>query len=132
MRVEVTTMARKDLSYLDDGYWFDYRIRVQNLAISTASTLQLIARHWVFRDGTGAVEACVDRWTPRVVGKQPVLSPGTGFEYISSARIGTQTGTMQGGFLIKEIDSEKEFEISVPPTRLLYLGDQDKEKSKHE
>ncbi len=80
-------------------YAFAYTITIRN---SGDVTGQLIARHWVISDAQGHVEEVRGL---AVVGHQPVLKPGESFEYTSSARLATPTGTMRGTFFCMTEDA---------------------------
>ena len=71
---------------------FAYTVRIVNEGDITA---QLRARHWVITDGNGQVEEVRG---PGVVGAQPVLAPGQGFEYTSGCVLATPRGTMHGTY----------------------------------
>ena len=76
IRVQVETRYLPEQSSpRDNQYLFAYRIRISNEGGETA---QLISRHWVITDADGHVEQVQG---PGVVGEQPVLGPGSSFEY---------------------------------------------------
>ena len=54
-----------------------------------------MARSWIFH-GEGAPPVVLPKWAPGVVGETPVLAPGEGFAYMSSTRISSKFGTMEG------------------------------------
>jgi ApaG protein len=93
IRVQVETRYLPEQSSpRDDQYLFAYRIKISNEGVETA---QLISRRWVITDADGHVEHVQG---PGVVGEQPVLSPGTSFEYTSFCPLRTSVGTMQGSY----------------------------------
>lgn len=93
IRVQVTTKYLSERSAPSDhDYWFAYFIRISNVGEQTA---QLISRHWIITDSDGEVEEVQDEG---VVGKQPVLQPGTTFDYNSFCRLKTSVGTMHGSY----------------------------------
>jgi ApaG protein len=81
--------------------------------------VQLMDRHWVITDETGQVEEVRG---PGVVGEQPVLKPGEGFEYTSACPLRTPTGTMRGSYRFTKPDGGSfsaeiaEFILSEPYT----------------
>ena len=81
--------------------------------------VQLMDRHWVITDETGQVEEVRG---PGVVGEQPVLQPGEGFEYTSACPLRTATGTMRGSYRFTKPDGGSfsaeiaEFILSEPYT----------------
>ena len=93
IRIQVTTKYLSERSAPSDhDYWFAYFIRISNVGEQTA---QLISRHWIITDSDGEVEEVQDEG---VVGKQPVLQPGTTFDYNSFCRLKTSVGTMHGSY----------------------------------
>lgn len=73
-------------------YAFAYTVTVRNTGQVTA---QLIARHWHIHDASGQVEEVQGLG---VVGQQPLLRPGQGFEYTSGCRLRTASGSMHGSY----------------------------------
>jgi len=93
IRVQVETRYLPEQSSpRDNQYLFAYRIRISN---EGAETAQLISRHWIITDADGHVEQVQG---PGVVGEQPVLTPGSAFEYTSFCPLRTSVGTMQGTY----------------------------------
>ena len=89
------------------NFVFTYSITIKNTGTVGA---QLIARHWVITDANGKVEEVKGLG---VVGQQPFLKPGEGFEYTSWTRIGTPRGTMSGSYFCVAEDGER-FDAVVP------------------
>ena len=88
-----------DARYLDDQsvpeerrYMFAYTIRIRNQGKVPA---RLLGRYWLITDGNGHVREVEG---DGVVGEQPWLRPGEGFEYTSGAVLETDIGTMQGSY----------------------------------
>jgi ApaG protein len=82
---------------LQETYGFAYTITLSNHGEAPA---QLISRHWIILDADGHREEVRGLG---VVGHQPLLKPGEGFEYTSGCRLRTPTGTMEGTyFFVKE------------------------------
>ncbi|SMN00495.1 ApaG protein [uncultured Candidatus Thioglobus sp.] len=88
-------------------YAFVYQITITNHGESNA---QLLTRHWIIQDETGHIEEVVGKG---VVGQQPHLAPGEGFEYASGSVIKTPTGTMKGSYGMIS-DSGEKFELEIP------------------
>ena len=86
---------------------FAYTVTVENTGRVAA---QLISRHWVITDANGHVEQVKGLG---VVGKQPLLKPGEGFEYTSWTRLPTSRGTMSGSYFCVAEDGER-FEATIP------------------
>lgn len=88
-------------------YAFAYTVTIRNTGQVAA---QLISRHWVITDATGRVEEVKGLG---VVGHQPLLKPGEGFEYTSWTRIATPRGMMSGSYFCVAEDGER-FEAPIP------------------
>ena len=99
----------------DEHYVFAYHITIRNTGSAPA---QLISRHWVITDGNGDVREVRGEG---VVGEQPVVSPGEGYEYTSGAVLETSVGTMQGSYQMLAEDGEH-FDAIIAPFRLAVPG----------
>jgi len=91
----------------EDLYFFAYTITIRNTGRVAA---QLIARSWNVNDANGHTEKVKGLG---VVGHQPLLQPGEQFEYTSSTRLRTPTGTMHGSYFCVTEDGDR-FEVDVP------------------
>jgi ApaG protein len=95
-------------------YLFAYKITLQNTG---TETLQLLSRHWIITDGTGGVREVKGEG---VVGNQPILEPGSIFEYTSFSPIPTPIGNMRGSYRMKVLASGETFDARIP---LFFLRD---------
>jgi ApaG protein len=112
IRVQVTsTYLPERSSPRDCQYLFAYHIRISNVGSETA---QLVSREWVITTADGEVERVKG---PGVVGEQPVLTPGSSFEYTSYCPLKTSVGSMQGSYQMMTADGEK-FEARIAPFTL--------------
>ncbi len=112
VRVRVRSEYRPDRSNpLKRQWFFAYTVRITN---EGTRTVQLISRHWIITDAHGKVEEVRG---PGVVGEQPVLRPGTSFEYTSGCPLTTDFGTMHGSYRMRAADGA-EFDATVAPFRL--------------
>jgi len=95
-------------------FFFIYTVRVTNRGDEAA---RLVSRHWIIEDAAGRTEEVKG---PGVVGKQPRLEPGQGFEYTSFCPLPTPTGSMRGTYQMvyddgRAFDAEVgRFELSEP------------------
>ena len=91
----------------DNHYVWAYRVRIENRG---EQTVQLMNRHWIITDAIGRTQEVKG---PGVVGEQPVLRPGDGYEYTSGTPLPTPSGIMHGSY---EMAGEKgeTFEIIIP------------------
>ena len=86
---------------------FAYTIRIENLGQQPA---RLTHRHWRVTDAEGHVEEVHGEG---VVGEQPWLRPGDGFEYSSGVVLATSLGTMQGSYDLMA-DDGTHFKAEIP------------------
>lgn len=92
----------------DNRYAFAYHIRITNKGRAAA---QLLSRHWVI------IDANQERQEVRgegVIGEQPIIEPGTEFQYSSGVVIETTVGTMQGSYQLIDGDGNP-FDALIEP-----------------
>ena len=106
-----------DQSVPEEGrFVFAYTIQIRNQGKQPA---RLLGRHWLITDGNGKVQEVVGEG---VVGEQPWLRPGEGFEYTSGAVLETDIGTMRGSYDMLADDGTRfaapipAFTLSIPRT----------------
>jgi len=92
--IRVDVEARYAAEHSDPGkrWFFLYTVKVANRG---QETVQLVSRHWTITDGTGKVEEVRG---VGVVGEQPLLGPGSAFEYTSGCPLPTPFGSMTGTY----------------------------------
>lgn len=96
--------------------WFYlYTIRIAN---EGSRTMQLISRHWIIEDARGETREVRG---PGVVGQQPTLQPGEGFEYTSGCPLETPFGAMRGTYQMVD-ETGREYEVEIPPFALRQAG----------
>ena len=95
----------------DKHYVFQYHVRVSNFGSETA---QLVSREWIITDAEGEVERVKG---PGVIGEQPVLEPGTTFEYKSFCPLKTAVGSMHGSYQMVTPAGER-FDAIISPFTL--------------
>jgi ApaG protein len=107
-------VVRVSVSYLPEqsepqrGRWFwAYHIRIEN---EGPVTVQLLTRHWIITDGRGARHSVEGEG---VVGEQPLIEPGTSFDYVSGCPLSTPTGSMQGSYHMIGEDGAA-FDVVIP------------------
>jgi ApaG protein len=88
-------------------FFFAYTVRIAN---EGPVTVQLLARHWIIKDGFGQTEEVEG---DGVVGLQPTLHPGEVFEYSSFCPLATPTGSMHGTYLMKNQNGDS-MKIEIP------------------
>jgi ApaG protein len=112
IRVEVETAYIPEQSDPDQSrYVFAYTITIRNEGRVPA---RLLTRHWIINDSNGKVQEVRGEG---VVGEQPHLRPGEGFQYTSGTMIETPVGTMQGSYHMRG-DDGVDFDAEIPPFML--------------
>jgi ApaG protein len=112
IRVQVTTKYLPERSSPGENeYWFAYFIRISNVGTATA---QLLSRHWVITNADGEQEEVRG---DGVVGEQPVLPPGTYYDYNSFCELKTPVGTMHGEYTMVTPSGDT-FEATIAPFTL--------------
>jgi ApaG protein len=90
------------------GRWFwAYHVRVEN---GGAQAIQLISRSWVISDGRGSRHEVQGEG---VVGEQPIIEPGSAFDYVSGCPLNTPTGWMEGSYRMVAADGTS-FAAAIP------------------
>ena len=75
------------------GRWFwAYHIRIEN---GGERAIQLVSREWLIVDGRGGRHEVQGEG---VVGEQPVIDPGSAFDYVSTCPLNTPSGYMEGRY----------------------------------
>jgi ApaG protein len=106
--VEVETSYIEGQSEPDDErYVFSYTITIRNEGGVPA---QLISRHWLITDANGHTQEVRGEG---VVGEQPNLKPGEGFQYTSGTMIATPVGSMRGEYQMVDENGD-EFDAVIP------------------
>eukprot|EP00462_Mataza_sp_D1_P015719 CAMPEP_0175167512 /NCGR_PEP_ID=MMETSP0087-20121206/28392_1 /TAXON_ID=136419 /ORGANISM="Unknown Unknown, Strain D1" /LENGTH=261 /DNA_ID=CAMNT_0016457427 /DNA_START=38 /DNA_END=823 /DNA_ORIENTATION=+ len=116
LRIEVTNVEREsEVPAASLERWkFEYWVRLENLG---TETIQLLGRYWQIADKIKTVT--VPKFSPGVVGLNPMLKPGDSFVYASGTELQAHRGVMHGSFQIFRLDSEETFEAIVPPFHLI-------------
>ena len=108
INVDVDTLyIESESSPVNSQYVFAYTITITNTGTEAA---QLMTRHWVITDANGHIEEVRG---DGVVGEQPYLKPGEGFQYTSGAVLKTPVGTMSGSYQMVT-DSGNNFDAEIP------------------
>ena len=106
VRVAVSFLAEQ--SEPARGRWFwAYHVRIEN---GGRSAVQLVGREWTIADGRGGTSEVKGEG---VVGEQPVIEPGSAFDYVSGCPLATPTGWMEGRYLMVAADG-RAFAAEIP------------------
>lgn len=92
------TYLRQESSPEQHVYVWSYKVKIEN---KSPSEMQLKTRHWKITDAYGRVQ---EVHGSGVVGEQPILKPGSSYEYTSGAPLSTPTGIMVGTYAMQMPD----------------------------
>jgi ApaG protein len=108
IRVRVTPQFLEDQSSPEDTQFFwRYTIDIVN---ESGDTVRLRSRYWRITDARGMTEEVRG---PGVVGKTPVLAPGSSFRYTSGCPLTTPSGIMVGSYQMTNEAGEL-FDVAIP------------------
>ena len=108
INIDIDTLyIESESSPEDSQYVFAYTITITNSGTEAA---KLMTRHWVITDANGDIEEVRG---DGVVGEQPYLKPGEGFQYTSGAVLKTPVGTMSGSYQMLTDDGSN-FDAEIP------------------
>ena len=91
----------------DGRFMWAYTVRIDN---ESDQIVRLRTRYWRITDATGVTEEVAG---DGVVGEQPVIRPGEGFEYTSGAPLPTPSGMMVGAYGMETASGER-FDVAIP------------------
>jgi ApaG protein len=107
--VSVETFYQPDYSNpANNEFMFAYRITIEN---NNAYAVKLLRRHWHIFDATGNLREVEGEG---VIGVQPVINPGTKYQYISGCNLKTEMGKMYGNYQMENINNKKTFKVIIP------------------
>ena len=111
--VEVTPNYIEEQSKPEQGHFvFSYTVTIINEGSKPA---RLLTRHWVITDALGEIQEVKG---DGVVGEQPHLKPGEGFQYTSGTMMKTPNGSMAGSYQMIS-DDGFHFDADIPEFYLL-------------
>jgi len=91
----------------ENRYVFSYTITIRNTGDMAA---RLMTRHWIITNANGEVQEVRG---DGVVGEQPHLKPGEGYQYTSGSIMETPVGSMRGSYQMLA-DDGTEFDADIP------------------
>ena len=108
IHVKVTPAYLADQSDpVNEHYVFSYTVTILNEGNKPA---KLLTRHWIITDGDGRVQEVRGNG---VIGEQPHLKPGEGFQYTSGTFMNTPVGIMKGSYQMVTDDGVN-FDAEIP------------------
>ena len=107
--VSVETFYQPDYSNpANNEFMFAYRITIEN---NNVFPIRLLRRHWNIFDATGSLREVEGEG---VIGVQPLINPGTNYQYVSGCNLKTEIGKMYGTYQMENVNNKKMFEVSIP------------------
>jgi ApaG protein len=95
-----------------DQYIWAYEVTIEN---RSSDTVQLLSRKWEIREWNGHTRIVIG---DGVVGKQPVLHPGSSYQYVSGCKLASAYGIMGGFYIFENKEQASCFEVKIPDFRL--------------
>ena len=109
VKVSVETFFQPEYSNpLNSEFMFAYKITIEN---NNSFPVRLLHRHWYIFDSNGALREVEG---DGVVGVQPVISPGTSYQYISGCNLRTEMGKMHGTYQLENVNNKNLFSVTIP------------------
>ena len=106
--ISVTTYYLDEQSEPNNQHYvWAYQVTINNLG---QQTVQLKKRYWKIIDSNGSKKEVRGAG---VIGEQPILQPGTKYEYTSGTPLSTPSGFMEGYYEMETTDGNK-FDASIP------------------
>ena len=93
---------------MQDYFVFSYRITITN---NSKFTVQLLSRSWEIFD------AILERRLVEgdgVIGEQPILYPGTSYQYMSYCQFKSDAGSMKGHYTFNRVKDNNKFKVMIP------------------
>ena len=110
--VSVTPYFLDDQSSPQENHFvWAYKVNITN---SGSTSIKVNHRNWLIIDANGKV---INVQGEGVVGEFPIIEPGQTYEYTSGTPLKTNSGIMQGFYLVSK-DNGNKIKIDVPPFSL--------------
>lgn len=93
--------------FIEKRFAFGYSVVIQN---ESDAEVQLLRRHWTIQEDNGRLQ---DVEGKGVIGKQPVIEPGSTHQYNSSCVLTSFGATMEGTYLMQRESGER-FRATIP------------------
>lgn len=113
--IKVSINTRFEGTYIFHGikkHVFSYVIKIEN---QSKDVVQLVARHWNIKDALNENDLV---YGEGVVGKKPVIKPGSSHTYSSSCHLTAPFGAMSGYYEMINFTTTKKMRINIPSFRL--------------
>jgi len=109
VKVSVETFFQPEYSNpVNSEFMFAYKITIEN---NNSFPVRLLHRHWYIFDSNGTLREVEG---DGVVGEQPLISPGSSYQYISGCNLRTEMGKMHGTYQIENVNNKNTFSVTIP------------------
>lgn len=92
---------------------FSYAVTIEN---NSENSVQLLSRFWLIKDSLHPIEIVEGEG---VIGKTPILHPGTVFTYRSNCMLKSGIGAMKGHYTLRNLASNKLINAGIPCFQLM-------------
>lgn len=114
IKVSVEVFYQPDYSNaVNSEFMFAYRITIVN---NNSFIVKLLRRNWYIHDANGSLREVEGEG---VVGVQPQINPGDSYQYVSGCNLRTEMGKMHGTYTMENINSKKEFVVTIPAFEMM-------------
>jgi ApaG protein len=114
VKISVETFYQSEYSNpINSEFMFAYKVTIEN---NNQFPVKLLRRHWHIYDSNGSFREVEGEG---VVGIQPVIVPGSSYQYVSGCNLRSEIGKMQGTYLLENINSKKTFNVTIPAFEML-------------
>ena len=114
IKISVETVYQSEYSRLDEEkFVFAYQVTIEN---QNDFSVQLLSRHWYIFDSIGMRREVEGEG---VIGKQPIIAPGSSHRYVSGTSIQSEMGRMHGTYTMVRLPENKKFEVIIPAFNLI-------------
>jgi ApaG protein len=100
-------------SPVNSEYLFAYRITIENTGLFP---VMLQRRHWHIVESNGSHREVEGEG---VVGQQPIIEPGSSYQYVSAANLTTDIGKMYGTYQMENLYNKTELTVAIPEFQLV-------------
>lgn len=117
--VKISVESSYNSDYVNDKsvyslyHLFNYFVTIHN---ESHHVIQLVRRRWEVYDGDGSLTKVEGEG---VVGQQPILEPGTTYQYSSGCKLKAPIGKMVGIYIMQRLVDGEEFEVTIPEFTLI-------------
>ncbi len=95
-------------SIIGDLFIWSYQVRIDN---KSNDSVRLISRYWRIIDENGTTQEVSG---DGVIGEQPIIIPGSSYQYTSGVHLKYPSGIMTGKYQMRNLIKDELFEVKIP------------------